>query len=508
MPTESKPDTDMLYEQAACGLLLTDADGLILRVNQTLCRWLGYASNDLVSKRRVQDLLTIGGKIFHQTHWAPLLKMQGSVAEVKLEFIHSSGEPIPMMMNAISDSFDADIYHQIALFIATDRHKYERELLAARKNAEEVLQVQLAAQRELALVEARFRNAVEAAQLHIWHFDAQTETRHFDGSVRDLLGIDETQEISDDIFLQSIHPEDREREALSLNATVDAGAAGSRITYRLNGKDGVQRTVLSASRAVFDNDGTLLQVIGILQDITDQARRSAEAEDRALFAEQMIGIVSHDLRNPLSVILSGTEMLSRIGLNPDQTRVVQRIKRAGDRAHRLISDLLDFTVARLGSGLHIGRQMVDLHSLVSDSIEELKLAFPNYKIEHRETGTGLCEIDPDRLVQVLGNLVANAIAYGSSTEAITISTTVETEVIFLKVHNFGEPIRADLVDTLFKPMTRGVDAPSGAKSVGLGLFIVQEIVSAHGGEITVTSSAESGTTFSISLPGVHSSVAK
>lgn len=500
MPPERKPDADTLYEHAACGLILTDANGLILRANQTVCRWLGYASADLVGMRRVQDLLNIGGRIFHQTHWAPLLKMQGSVAEVKLEFVHSSGKTIPMMMNAISDSYDSDVYHQIALFIATDRHKYERELLVARKKAEDVLQIQLAAQRELALVEARFRNAVEAAQLHIWHFDAQTETRHFDDSVCRLLGIAEPQAISEERYLQAIHPEDREREALSLNATIDAGATGYRISYRLNGMDGIQRTVLSASRAVFDGDGTLLQVIGILQDITDQARRSAEAEDRALFAEQMVGIVSHDLRNPLSVILSGTDMLSRIGLTPDQTRLVQRIKRAGDRAHRLISDLLDFTVARLGSGLHVVLKMTDLHLLVGDSIEELKLAFPNNTIEHRRAGEGLCEIDPDRLIQVLGNLVANAVAYGSRTEPIIVSTTIDHDEISLSVQNLGAPIRAELIPTLFKPMTRGVDDPGEAKNVGLGLFIVQEIVRAHAGEISIASSTQDGTTFSIAIP--------
>jgi sigma-B regulation protein RsbU (phosphoserine phosphatase) len=317
------------------------------------------------------------------------------------------------------------------------------------------------------------------------------------------LGIPEPQAIPEEKYLQFIHFEDREREALSLNATIAAGTAGYRMNYRLNGVDGVQRTVLSAGRAVFDNDGNLIQVIGILQDITDQARRSVEAEDRALFAEQMIGIVSHDLRNPLSVILSGTDMLSRIGLTADETRLVQRIKRAGDRAHRLISDLLDFTVARLGSGLQVTHKMVDLHSLVGDAIEELKLAFPSHKLEHRRTGEGLCEIDPDRLIQVLGNLVANAVSYGNRTDPIIVSTAIDGDKVSLRVQNRGAPIRSDLIASLFKPMTRGGSNPSEAKNVGLGLFIVHEIVSAHAGAIAVTSSIESGTAFTITIPRFH-----
>jgi PAS domain-containing protein len=85
------PSADMLFEHAACGLLVTDADGRILRVNATFCGWLGYSSVELATAKRIQDLLTAGGKVFYQTHWAPLLQMQGSVAEVKLNMMHRDG---------------------------------------------------------------------------------------------------------------------------------------------------------------------------------------------------------------------------------------------------------------------------------------------------------------------------------------------------------------------------------------------------------------------------------
>jgi sigma-B regulation protein RsbU (phosphoserine phosphatase) len=500
MPLEKLPDTDTLYELAACGLVLTDANGLILRANQTFGKWLGYEIDDLVGKRRIQDLLNIGGRIFHQTHWAPLLKMQGSVAEVKLDFIQRNGQALPMLMNAVTDSYEGKVFHQIALFVATDRHKYEQELMAARKKSENALKVQLAAQRELTLVEARFHTAVEAAQLHVWHLDAQTGRRQFDDSVAQLLGLPGPQAVSAEKYLESIHPDDVERAENALIAATKPGATGYSVIYRLNGVDGIQRTVLSAGRAVFDSEGTLLQVIGILQDITDQARHRSEAEDRALFAEQMVGIVSHDLRNPLAVILGGTEMLSQIGLTADQEGLVQTIERAGNRAHRLISDLLDFTVARLGSGLHVSRKATDFHLLVSDSIEELKHAFPNQKIEHVRTGDGLIEVDPDRLTQALGNLVANAVAYGSSTGPVEVHSAIEDDQFTLSVKNYGAPISADVLPNLFKPMTRGVDNPGEAKSVGLGLFIVQEIVRAHAGKISVTSITTEGTTFKITIP--------
>src|SRR5271154_4734262 len=89
------------FEHAPCGLLTTTIDGTIVRVNATFCRWTGFEAQALLDQRRIQDLLTIGGKVFHQTHWAPLLQMQRSVAEVKLEFRHRDGHMVPMLINAV-----------------------------------------------------------------------------------------------------------------------------------------------------------------------------------------------------------------------------------------------------------------------------------------------------------------------------------------------------------------------------------------------------------------------
>ncbi|RML89909.1 Sensory box histidine kinase, partial [Pseudomonas syringae pv. maculicola] len=87
--------------------------------------------------RRFQDLLNLAGKVFLQTHWAPLLQTQGSIAEVKVELIHADGRSVPMMLNAIRREYPSGFLHEVAVFLAEERNKYERELLAARKLAEE-----------------------------------------------------------------------------------------------------------------------------------------------------------------------------------------------------------------------------------------------------------------------------------------------------------------------------------------------------------------------------------
>ena len=156
MPTGDEPalTADALYEHAPCGLLVTGPEGTIRRVNATFCGWTGFEPEALVGQRKLQDMLNMGGRIFHQTHWTPLLQMQGSVAEVKLDIIHRDGHAIPMVMNATRRGSGVHLCHEIALFVAQDRHKYEHELLLARKRAEELTEKEQHVQQLLVLAQA------------------------------------------------------------------------------------------------------------------------------------------------------------------------------------------------------------------------------------------------------------------------------------------------------------------------------------------------------------------
>jgi sigma-B regulation protein RsbU (phosphoserine phosphatase) len=375
------PDTDALYEQAPCGLMLTDADGTIRRVNATFCRWIGAEAAELVNHVRVQQLLTVGGRIFHQTHWAPLLQIQGSVAEVKLDVLHRrDGRRLPMLMNAIRRDHGGRVFDELSMVIAEDRHAYERELLQARRRAEQLLQQERQAQQALAQAEEQLKLALETA------------------------------------------------------------------------------------------------------------------EDRALFAEQLIGIVSHDLRTPLQTIRLGTQMLVRTPLDDAQLKTANNVLRASRRAQRLVEDLLDFTVARVGRGVSVTPQALDLPQLLADTVDELRAAYPRHQIELRHSGEAAVMADGARIAQLVGNLVANATAYGAPDRPITIASEASGGGFTVSVHNEGLPIDAALLPRLFDPMVRG-NAPATGRSVGLGLFIVREIARAHGGRVDVASAAGEGTRF-------------
>ncbi|GFM79674.1 PAS domain-containing sensor histidine kinase [Pseudomonas cichorii] len=379
------PDADDLFDGAACGLLLTRENGTIERVNQAFCVWLGMERESLLG-RRFQDLLSMAGKIFHQTHWAPLLQARGSVAEVKLELLHADGRSIPMMLNGIRREHAGSFFHELAVFVAEERNKYERELLSAQKLAEELLLQQMSVQTELTSARNRLRLA------HV------------------------------------------------------------------------------------------------------------EAEIRAIFAEQMVSIFSHDLRNPLSAIKMASGLLGRSALEPRQERMLGHINHATDRAQRMIVDLLDFTDARVGRGISVSPLPIDLHAVIARCVEEIRGAFPGHVITHHCEGQGSCIADADRLGQVISNLVANAINYGSVDGEIVVTSALESNRVRLSVHNFGEPIPPEMLDNLFEPAVRNSGDTDENRSVGLGLFIVREIVRAHLGEVTVLSTPEHGTTFTASIP--------
>jgi sigma-B regulation protein RsbU (phosphoserine phosphatase) len=132
-------DPDELYENAPCAYLSTRPDGVIVKVNRTFLAWTGYERDDLDGRRRFQDLLAPGDRIFYETHFAPLLWMQGHVREIAVEVVCRSGARLPVLVNSVvkEDPTGAPLVVRTALFDATERRSYERELLAARLRAEE-----------------------------------------------------------------------------------------------------------------------------------------------------------------------------------------------------------------------------------------------------------------------------------------------------------------------------------------------------------------------------------
>lgn len=132
-------DAEELYDRAPCGYLTTAPDGTILKVNQTFLVWTGFRRDELANQRRLSDLLTAGGRIYHETHYAPMLQMQGTVREIALDIVTAGGKRLPVLLNSVLErnSAGTPMLIRTAIFNATERREYERELLRAKERAEE-----------------------------------------------------------------------------------------------------------------------------------------------------------------------------------------------------------------------------------------------------------------------------------------------------------------------------------------------------------------------------------
>jgi signal transduction histidine kinase len=253
----------------------------------------------------------------------------------------------------------------------------------------------------------------------------------------------------------------------------------------------------------------LARVEGTLRLARERAERERLAMDRAEFEQHLIGIVSHDLRNPLAAItLSATTLLRGTELEERQRKSLGRIFSAAERANRMIRDLLDFTKARLGGGLPIQRAPLDFHALSRQVVDEFQVSHPERVIQFEQRGDGQAVWDGDRMAQVLTNLIGNALHYSPPGTPIRVKAHGEAEAGVFEVHNEGAPIAAELLPRLFQPMQRGEPVGDKAsRNVGLGLYIVDHIVRAHGGRVEVCSREGEGTTFRVRLPRTDSAPA-
>ena len=248
--------------------------------------------------------------------------------------------------------------------------------------------------------------------------------------------------------------------------------------------------------------GEPVGIATVTRDISERKRRETEAQRRAEFEKQLIGIVSHDLRNPINaILLSAQTLLRRDELSDHATRNALRIVSSAERATRLIRDLLDFTQARLGSGIPIRRAPMNFHEAIWQALEEVQTAFPERGVLFERDGDGQGHWDGERLQQVVQNLVTNALRYSPPETSVRVRSHADGVTAVLRVHNEGPPIPEELLPRLFQAMQRGaLDPDFTSRSVGLGLFIVQQVVRAHGGQVDVRSTADEGTTFTVRLP--------
>jgi signal transduction histidine kinase len=309
---------------------------------------------------------------------------------------------------------------------------------------------------------------------------------------------------------QGLAPESRDSTAAEIHAVARL-TSGFTIEQLMAEYRALRASVLRLWRdRVNISDPAEIQEMVRFNEAIDQALTESVARYTAILRESQnlfLAILGHDVRTPLGAISMGAQFLLLDEKLPGKSlKIASRILSSTKRIDEIVSDLLDFATSHLGDGIPVSPSPMDLAEVCNNIVEEARTFHPERVIELEMAGD-LCVVwDRARISQALSNLIANAIQYGPETDPVNITVTGEEKEIVWTIHNKGEVIAPEKLKTIFDPAKRFALRPAQERALaqtqnlGLGLYITREIISAHGGRISITSNMAKGTSFTIRMP--------
>ncbi len=355
----------------------------------------------------------------------------------------------------------------------------------------------------LGLSEGGLRFALEAGDLGGWEWEIGSGAVRWSENLERIHGLAPgTFGRTFEAYQALIHPEDRERVMSALRGCIE-GRADYEVEFRSEDAAGDWRWILGKGRVASDDQGKAFRMVGVCMDITKRKRAEEGILEASRRKDEFLAMVSHELRNPLSVIMNASTLINHlVSDDPVLSQAGAAIRRQTDQLAHIVDDLLD--VSRLSAGkMTIERTNVDLVALVHRCVHDFvdRRLFDHHRHELRCAGTHVSGDGP-RLEQIVSNLLMNAIKYTPAGGRIIIEVEPEGGDAILRVKDTGVGIEPELlprVFDLFVHSERGVGRRDGG--LGLGLAIVRSLVEAHGGRIDVRSAGlNSGTEFIVRLP--------
>jgi two-component system, sensor histidine kinase and response regulator len=236
------------------------------------------------------------------------------------------------------------------------------------------------------------------------------------------------------------------------------------------------------------------------------ARELGDRTETLRLNEMFTAVLGHDLRNPMNAILTAAQLLEHRSTDEAVRKTAARMLSSAKRMSRLIEDMLDLARARLAGGIPLKRERSDLSVVVQRVVQEQQAAWPDRRIELLCDGNLVGEWDADRLNQVASNLVGNALQHGCASDPVVVRADgTAGDAVTLSVTNAGR-IAADVLPYIFDPFRGGERAIGRGEGLGLGLYIVQQIVRAHQGTVEVQS--DGATVFLVTVPRSAAEVVK
>lgn len=362
------------------------------------------------------------------------------------------------------------------------------------------------AEEELRQRESQLRIALEAGQMGIWEWEITTGQVKWSEGLHAIHGIPAGSFPGTfEAFQRDIHPDDRPRVLHAISRAVDR-RADHRLEYRIIRPDGTVRWLEARGSLLLDERGVPARLLGVCSDVTDRKLAETALQDAIRVREDLLAMVSHDLRNPLAVVMMRAAILEKRlhphELFPSLQRDLTTLQRAAQRMEQLIADLLDFAALQSGR-LTVTPRPVQVGALIEHAVESLQPSAQQKAIRVSVDLRGedlLAHCDRDRILQVLCNLGGNAIKFTREAGSLCLKAERAGRSIQFTVADTGSGIDPDLLPLVFNRYWQG--RQTNREGIGLGLFISRGIVEAHGGRIWVESRKNEGSRFFFTVPAV------
>ena len=384
------------------------------------------------------------------------------------------------------------------------------EIIGASKIARDVTD-QRKARKELDEANERLRLALAASRLGDWSWDAKTDELKLSKTAANVFDVSPDSKLTRAQMRSLLREEDRE-PVMAVVENALAAAIDYEVEYCIHRKDGSEAWVLGKGRGIYDQDGTLVGMLGFVQDISTRKAAEAElerlyrqAEESSRLKEEFLATISHELRTPLSAILGWARMLRLGQLSQEHTaKALETIERNARAQAQLVDDLLD--VSRIITGkLRMDVRPSDPSSFIDAAVESVRPAAEAKGVrvlKVMDTGPVSIPGDPVRLQQVVWNLLSNAIKFTPRGGRVQIRSERVNSHLEIVVTDTGQGISPDFLPHVFDRFRQADQKTSRQHGgMGLGLAIVRHLVELHGGTVNATSEGEGkGATFTVMLP--------
>jgi two-component system sensor histidine kinase UhpB len=470
--TPPEEDSYELYENAPCGYVSTLADGRIVRANLTFLAQIGAPRNEIVGQKTIQELMTLPGRIFFETHFAPMIRMQGKVNEIACDFVRAVGPPMPALVNAVSVG-DADGFIRFTIFDATERRRYEAELIRARNRAE------------------HYAVIVNASPDAIFSLDASGKILTWNHGAERVFGYDHDEVVGTSVWDLAILPDtDRGDELVSELAS---GQPVQRL-FDQSLRDGRTVALFATFAPHIEPPSELTAISAIIRDVTERRQANEDAQRRSLLEnilksqESERSRIARDLHDHVGQQITGLRLSLRdlANADPKNEGLAERAEKLERQALSIDRDL-SFLAYELRPSI---LNEIGLADALAAFLEEWS---GNYGIagEFHARNVPTVRLAPDletNLYRIVQEALNNALKHSRATKVEVLLDFRDADAVLI-VEDDGVGFARDPHLSTAQPSNHG-----------LGLLGMQERAALLGGTLAIESNLNEGTTLIVRVP--------